>query len=374
MRTSVDQPRVLGYAAKCLGLLAGRDDLIQANMYGFANLLNFITEQLEKFRENTTVVGNLVYFLHFVSEVSGWSGKNKIVKLIEALFALIEGGFVYKPEDKSQVGPMWKLTWTVLIQVADHYVQYGYRDEDIDRAWAVRTLDIVDKNYKHWECFYALAFFSDPIGIDVLRPLKDKAVKVLVKFLSWHTKGGEKCDGRLCSERLHEDKDEPEKEPYRTDEEKRKEEMIKSEAKRKELEKRRKNRAAPPKKKPSLKRDGDWGHALDFGVDILINLLLTTEKDEEKALKRFQALIPLSMEKIDKYLVPNPEIDLNPGKDAIDKEMAECFNKNGVVKLLMEIVASHTHYKTLVFKLCNLLFFITYENKGFRTDELYLNG
>ncbi len=59
---------------------------------------------------------------------------------------------------------------------------------------------------------------------------------------------------------------------------------------------------------------------------------------------------------------------------AIDVLMADCFNRNGVVRLLTELVASHVHHKTLVFKLCNLMFFITYDNKGFRTDELYLGG
>jgi hypothetical protein len=54
--------------------------------------------------------------------------------------------------------------------------------------------------------------------------------------------------------------------------------------------------------------------------------------------------------------------------------MAECFNRNGVVKMLVEIVASHIHHKNLVFKLCNLLFFITYENKNFRVDELFMGG
>jgi hypothetical protein len=33
MRTSKDKPRVVGYAAKCLGSLAGRDELIQSFMY-----------------------------------------------------------------------------------------------------------------------------------------------------------------------------------------------------------------------------------------------------------------------------------------------------------------------------------------------------
>ena len=119
MRQSVDKPRVLGYAAKVLGTMAGRDDITQANMYGYPNLLNFLTEQIEAFRTNTTVVGNLVYLLHFVTEITGWHGKNKVVKLMDHLLKLIEGGFVYKEEDKSQVGPMWKLTWTVVIQVRE---------------------------------------------------------------------------------------------------------------------------------------------------------------------------------------------------------------------------------------------------------------
>ena len=134
-------------------------------------------------------------------------------------------------------------------------MQYGYRDEEVDREWAERTLAIVDKNYKHWECFYALAFFSDPIGVDVLRPLGVEAVRVLVKFLSWHCRGGQRCEGRLCTERLHEDNEEPEKEPFRTEEEKRREALVREERKRKEQEKRRKNRMAPPKKRPNLRRE-----------------------------------------------------------------------------------------------------------------------
>lgn len=377
MRTSTDKPRVVGYAAKCLGTLASKAELIQAQMYSLPNLINCLTENIEQFKQNTTVVGNLVFFLHFMTEVAGWLGKNKIVRLIDDLFALIEGGFVFKEEDKAHVGPMWKLTWTVIIQLVDTYIQYGYRDADVDVAWASRTLGIIEKNYKHWECYYALAFFSDPMGQDVLRPMADRAVKAVIKLLSWHTKGGQRCDGRLCTERIHVDKDDPEEQERmrKMSEEERNKEKEKQEAeRRRRMEKRKEKRMAPPKKKPNLKRDGDWGHTIDLGVDLLINLLLTTEKDEVKATARFQALVPAALEKIDKYLVHNPAIDLAPAEGAIDREMAECFNRTGVVKLLMEIVASHIHHKNLVFKLCNLLFFITYENKGFRTDELFMEG
>ncbi len=282
------------------------------------NLINELTEMLETFRQNTTVVGNLIYFLHFMTEVAGWHGKNKIVKLVENLFALVEGGFVYKEEDKAEVGPMWKLTWTVIIQLVDTYIQYSYRDPEVDLAWANRVLAIVEKNYKHWECYYALAFFSDPMGHDVLRKCSDRAVLAIVKLLSWHTKGGQRCDGRLCTERTHdESKDATEalQAAAAKSEEERRREAERKEAERiARAEKRKKKRMAPPKKKPNLKRDGDWGHAIDLGVDMLINLLLTTEKDDVKATARFQALVPLALEKIDKYLVPNPDIDLSVGK------------------------------------------------------------
>jgi hypothetical protein len=287
-------------------------------------LINELTEMLETFRRNTTVVGNLVYFLHFMTEVAGWHGKNKIVKLVENLFALVEGGFVYKDEDKGEVGPMWKLTWTVIIQLVDTYIQYSYRDADVDLAWANRVLAIVEKNYKHWECYYALAFFSDPMGHDVLRKIGDRAVLAIVKLLSWHTKGGQRCDGRLCTERTPDDsKDATEalQAAAAKSEEERRREAERKEAERiARSEKRKKKRMAPPKKKPNLKRDGDWGHAIDLGVDILINLLLTTEKDYVKAAARFQALVPLALAKIDKYLVPNPDIDLSAGKGGSIRE------------------------------------------------------
>ncbi len=54
------------------------------------------------------------------------------------------------------------------------YINYGYRDADTDLEWANRALTIVEKNYKHWECFYAFAYFSDPMGCDVLRRIPGK--------------------------------------------------------------------------------------------------------------------------------------------------------------------------------------------------------
>ena len=361
-RTAAGENRldVLGYALRTLGLLAKRSELLQTFMYSLPNALNFMLELLDQFRQDTTTCGNVLYFLHTTTELTGWHGKNKLVKLMDSLFGLVEGGFVYKEEDKPQVGPMWKLTWSVLIQLTDVYVQYNYRDAENDARWAKRVLAIVDKNFKHWECYYALAFFTEPMGLDVLRQMDDLAVQTLVKLLSWHTKGGlERCTSRVCSERKVDD-----------------DENGKSAEQASERQKRRKKkRMAPPKLKMRMKREGDWGFTMDLGIDILINLLLTTEKNEKLATARFEALVPLALREIDKYLVPNPEIDLSVAKDAIDSSMQECYNRNGVVRLLIEIVGSHLHHKGMVFKLCNLLFFITYGNqKEFRTNELYLEG
>lgn len=110
-------------------------------------------------------------------------------------------------------------------------------------------------------------------------------------------------------------------------------------------------------------RDANWGHTIDLGIDLLIQLLLTPEKNEEKASARFAALVPAAMQKIDKYLIPNPDVDLavsaseflcsiftylsslQPAEGAIDPLIRECFNRNSVVRLLTEIVSSHIHHK-----------------------------
>lgn len=60
---------------------------------------------------------------------------------------------------------------------------------------------------------------------------------------------------------------------------------------------------------------------------MLINLLLTSEPDEQKALARFQALVPLALVKIDKYLVPHPDVDLQLGEDAVDCQMQRTMNE-----------------------------------------------
>lgn len=74
-------------------------------------------------------------------------------------------------------------------------MEYSYRDDDVDREWAERVLAIIDKNYKHWECVYALAFFSEPFGHAVLRPIIDRAAAVFVKLVRHHAKGGLGCQG-----------------------------------------------------------------------------------------------------------------------------------------------------------------------------------
>lgn len=37
--------------------------------------------------------------------------------------------------------------------------------------------------------------YSDPMGVDVLRKIPDRAVQAFVKVLRHHTKGGQRCDG-----------------------------------------------------------------------------------------------------------------------------------------------------------------------------------
>ncbi len=47
------------------------------------------------------------------------AGVEKIRKLVSLLFGLLDGGFVFKEGDQKEVGPMWKLTWTVIIEVVE---------------------------------------------------------------------------------------------------------------------------------------------------------------------------------------------------------------------------------------------------------------
>jgi hypothetical protein len=382
MRTSKTRPRVLAYAAKALGQLAGQSEIIQTFMYSFPNLINEITEILERWNTNMTVVGNVIYLLHFVTEVAGWHGKNKIVRLVNVLLSQIEGGFVYTEEDKAQVGLMWKLTWAVVTEVVGIYIQYSYRDEEVDFAWMQRVLGIVEKNFKHWECFYALSFFGEPMGTDVLRRDLDRAVKAIVKLLGWHAKKGAKCEGKVCTQRSVDPQSEPKGSSsapssagkVKSVEEQRAELMEKEAERLRKQEERKHKRTATPKKRPNMKRDGDWGLTLDLGLDLLVNLLLISEKSEEKAAARLMALVPSALAKIDKYLVPNPSIDLSAAENALDKASVEAFNRLGVVRMVMELLSSHMHYKNFVFKLCNFLFVLTSGNEGFREDELFLEG
>lgn len=375
----IKKPRVIAYGAQSLGSLASKSENVQAWMYSLPNLCNWFIETLQTLRRETVALGSVLYFLRQMKEVTGWHGLEKLKKLMAILMDILEAGFVHKEEDKQYVGPMWKLTWSAAIDVAEKYVQYGYRDAETDTLWAKRALDVIEKYHKHWECYYAFAFFGDPIGQEVLRPIIDRAVQVIVKVMGHHTKGGEmQCTHKLCSERKHDGEDDEEdlskvdlsKLPPQEREKKQRDIQRRLIRQRASL----KQRMAPPKRRPNMKRDADWGHTIDLGVDMLINLLLTPEKNEEKATNRFRALVGASMERIDKYLIPNPDSDLSLAEGAIDRSVADCFNRNGVVRLLMELVASHIHHKNLVFKVCNLFYFITYENKGFRTDELYLEG
>ncbi len=144
-----------------------------------------------------------------------------------------------------------------------------------------------------------------------------------------------------------------------------------SERERQERERKQKRkRMAPPKKRPNVRRDADWvsctsfhimalwvlclqvtivhsrvvysqsstssflflslslylftslfmhfsrcsnsctvvkGHTIDLGIDLLINLLLTPERDDEKATARFGALVATALARIDKYLIPSPD-------------------------------------------------------------------
>lgn len=92
------------------------------------------------------------------------------------------------------------------------------------------------------------------------------------------------------------------------------------------------------------------------------------------AASRFQSVMAASLAQIDKYLIPNPDADPALAAGALDGAVAASYNRTGVVAMLVEVLASHMHRKTLVYKACNLLFFIAFDNKDFPVAELYHNG
>ena len=224
-----------------------------------------------------------------------------------------------------------------------------------------------------------MTFFGDPMGTDVLRRDLNRAVKAIVKLLGWHAKKGVRCESKVCSEKALENLEpaankQQENAAPKSLEEKRQEQLRLEEERIRKMEERKQKRTGTPKKRPNMKREGDWGYTMDLGLDLLVNLLLVAEKSEAKATSRLMALVPSALAKIDKYLVPNPNIDLSAAENALDKNSVATFNETGVVRLLMELLSSHMHYKNLVFKICNLMFVLTSDNEGFREDELFMEG
>ncbi len=52
------------------------------------------------------------------------AGLEKLKKIVSLLFGLLDAGFVFKESDKKDVGPMWKLTWSVLIEIVETCVVF----------------------------------------------------------------------------------------------------------------------------------------------------------------------------------------------------------------------------------------------------------